>query len=148
MKSFLIFALVVSIIYAIYYAVIIVQDLYGKPKDDKAKAESFDVTDLTDDEESVTVNESDGGFMVGDNTFETPYEELPQYERQEAPSGEEDHLSVLEKVKSKIEDKMEDVNPAFSDEEDADELIRTIMAKGIRPDGRVKVKVQSFKNEI
>lgn len=32
MKSFVIFAIVVTIIYVIYYTVIIVQDLYGKPK--------------------------------------------------------------------------------------------------------------------
>lgn len=34
MKSFVIFAIVVTIIYVIYYTVIIVQDLYGKPKDE------------------------------------------------------------------------------------------------------------------
>ena len=32
MKSFVIFAIVVTIIYVIYYTVIIVQDLYGKPR--------------------------------------------------------------------------------------------------------------------
>ena len=37
MKSFVIFAIVVTIIYVIYYTVIIVQDLYGKPKDEKSQ---------------------------------------------------------------------------------------------------------------
>ena len=52
MKSFVIFAIVVTIIYVIYYTVIIVQDLYGKPKDEKSQGESFDVSDMTDEEES------------------------------------------------------------------------------------------------
>ena len=67
MKSFVIFAIVVTIIYVIYYTVIIVQDLYGKPKDEKSQGESFDVSDMTDEEESIAVSESDGGFSVGDN---------------------------------------------------------------------------------
>lgn len=60
MKSFVIFAIVVTIIYVIYYTVIIVQDLYGKPKDEKSQGESFDVSDMTDEEESIAVSESDG----------------------------------------------------------------------------------------
>jgi hypothetical protein len=75
MKSFVIFAIVVTIIYVIYYTVIIVQDLYGKPKDEKSQGESFDVSDMTDEEESIAVSESDGGFSVGDNQYETAYEE-------------------------------------------------------------------------
>ena len=67
MKSFVIFAIVVTIIYVIYYTVIIVQDLYGKPKDEKSQGESFDVSDMTDEEESIAVSESDGGFSVGDS---------------------------------------------------------------------------------
>ena len=75
MKSFVIFAIVVTVIYVIYYTVIIVQDLYGKPKDEKSQDESFDVSDMTDEEESIAVSESDGGFSVGDNQYETAYEE-------------------------------------------------------------------------
>ena len=39
MKGFVIFAIVVTVIYVIYYTVIIVQDLYGKPKDEKSQGE-------------------------------------------------------------------------------------------------------------
>lgn len=41
MKSFVIFAIVVTIIYVIYYTVIIVQDLYGKPKDEKVSVSAI-----------------------------------------------------------------------------------------------------------
>ena len=51
MESFVIFAIVVAIIYVIYYTVIIVQDLYGKPKDEKSQGETFDVSNMTDEED-------------------------------------------------------------------------------------------------
>ena len=88
MKSFVIFAIVVTIIYVIYYTVIIVQDLYGKPKDEKSQGESFDVSDMTDEEESIAVSESDGGFSVGDNQYETAYEEKQLAEPTEEAAAE------------------------------------------------------------
>ena len=119
MKSFVIFAIVVTIIYVIYYTVIIVQDLYGKPKDEKSQGESFDVSDMTDEEESIAVSESDGGFSVGDNQYETAYEE-----------------------------KMEEVNTTYSDPMYSEELNNTIIARGLRHNGRDMVKVESLNNEI
>ena len=98
MKSFVIFAIVVTIIYVIYYTVIIVQDLYGKPKDEKSQGESFDVSDMTDEEESIAVSESDGGFSVGDNQYETAYEEkqLAEPTEEAAATAEESKPHVLE----------------------------------------------------
>jgi len=104
MKSFVIFAIVVTVIYVIYYTVIIVQDLYGKPKDEKSQGESFDVSDMTDEEESIAVSESDGGFSV--------------------------------------------VNTTYSDPMFSEELINTIIARGLRHNGREMVKVESLNNEI
>ena len=98
MKSFVIFAIVVTIIYVIYYTVIIVQDLYGKPKDEKSQGESFDVSDMTDEEESIAVSESDGGFSVGDNQYETAYEEkqLAEPTEEAAATAEERVISDYE----------------------------------------------------
>ena len=117
MKSFVIFAIVVTIIYVIYYTVIIVQDLYGKPKDEKSQGESFDVSDMTDEEESIAVSESDGGFSVGDNQYETAYEEkqLAEPTEEAAATAEESKPHVLEKIQSAIEKKMEEVNTTYSD---------------------------------
>ena len=55
MKSFVIFAIVVTVIYVINYTVIIVQDLYGKPKDEKSQGESFDVSDMTEEDKAQEV---------------------------------------------------------------------------------------------
>ena len=118
MKSFVIFAIVVTIIYVIYYTVIIVQDLYGKPKDEKSQGESFDVSDMTDEEESI------------------------------AATAEESKPHVLEKIQSAIEKKMEEVNTTYSDPMYSEELNNTIIARGLRHNGRDMVKVESLNNEI
>lgn len=106
MKSFVIFAIVLTVVYVIYYTVVIVQDLYGKPKEEKSNTESFDVSDMTDEDESVAVSESDGGFSVGDNEYETTYEERQEEEKVEGKKVVEG-ASVLEKMQAKVEDKME-----------------------------------------
>ena len=150
MKSFVIFAIVVTIIYVIYYTVIIVQDLYGKPKDEKSQGESFDVSDMTDEEESIAVSESDGGFSVGDNQYETAYEEkqLAEPTEEAAATAEESKPHVLEKIQSAIEKKMEEVNTTYSDPMYSEELNNTIIARGLRHNGRDMVKVESLNNEI
>ena len=147
MKSFVIFAIVVTIIYVIYYTVIIVQDLYGKPKDEKSQGESFDVSDMT---ESIAVSESDGGFSVGDNQYETAYEEkqLAEPTEEAAATAEESKPHVLEKIQSAIEKKMEEVNTTYSDPMYSEELNNTIIARGLRHNGRDMVKVESLNNEI
>ncbi len=150
MKSFLIFAIIVTVIYVIYYTVIIVQDLYGKPKEEKSQAESFDVSDLTNEEESIAVSESDGGFSVGDNQYETAYEEKQIGDAHENDSTvkEEDKPSVLEKINAAVEKNMEEVTPTYSDPVYAEDLNRIIIARGVRPLGRKKVKVETLKDEI
>ena len=99
MSSFLIFAIVLTVVYIIYYAIVIVQDLYGKPKEETRNAESFDVSDMAAEDESIAVSESDGGFSVGDNQYETSYEE-----RQEEPTAEkkDDGISALDKIQAEI----------------------------------------------
>ena len=143
MKSFVIFAIVVTIIYVIYYTVIIVQDLYGKPKDEKSQGESFDVSDMTDEEESIAVS-------VGDNQYETAYEEkqLAEPTEEAAATAEESKPHVLEKIQSAIEKKMEEVNTTYSDPMYSEELNNTIIARGLRHNGRDMVKVESLNNEI
>ena len=150
MKSFVIFAIVVTVVYVIYYAVIIVQDLYGKPKDEKSQEESFDVSDMADEEESIAVSESDGGFSVGDNRYETAYEEkqLAEQTEETATTTENSKPHVLEKIQSAIEKKMEEVKPDYSDSVYAEDLNNIIIARGVRPLGRKKVKVESLKDEL
>ena len=71
MSSYLIFVLVLTAIYIIYYAVIITKDLYGKKDEAKTNEEVFDVSGMADAEESVAVEENDGGFSIGGNSYDT-----------------------------------------------------------------------------
>ncbi|MBR1551614.1 MAG: hypothetical protein IJ632_04765 [Muribaculaceae bacterium] len=67
MSAFAIFVLVVTVLYAIYYSVIITQDVYGKKDAPEAKEEEIDVSQMnTDAEKPTTVSESGDGFRIGD----------------------------------------------------------------------------------
>jgi len=64
MSPFMIFALVLTIAYAIYYAVVIAKDLQGKKGRTNSTEEVFDL-DGMEEEESVEVSEAGDGFQVG-----------------------------------------------------------------------------------
>ena len=78
----MIFALVLTIAYAIYYAVVIAKDLQGKKGRTDSTEEVFDL-DGIEEEESVEVSEAGDGFQVG-NAGERPME--PSEPEVNAPS--------------------------------------------------------------
>ena len=53
MSPFVIFVIVLTIIYIIYYAVMITRDLYGKKEDHKTQEEVFDVSDMVEEEAAL-----------------------------------------------------------------------------------------------
>ena len=64
MSPFMIFALVLTIAYAIYYTVVIAKDLQGKKEHTNSTEEVFDLEGM-EEEESVQVSESGDSFHVG-----------------------------------------------------------------------------------
>ena len=60
----MIFALVLTIAYAIYYAVVVAKDLQGKKGHANSAEEVFDLEGM-EDEESVEVSETGDSFHVG-----------------------------------------------------------------------------------
>ena len=74
MSPFVIFAISLTIAYAIYYAVMITRDLYGKKEENKSNEEVFDVSNITEEEAAVAVNESDGGFSIANKQYDTNYQ--------------------------------------------------------------------------
>ena len=64
MSPFMIFALVLTIAYAIYYAVVVAKDLQGKKGHANSAEEVFDLEGM-EDEESVEVSETGDSFHVG-----------------------------------------------------------------------------------
>ena len=146
MSSFLIFAIVLTVVYIIYYTIVIVQDLYGKPKEENRNAESFDVSDMAAEDESIAVSESDGGFSVGDNQYETSYEERQE---ESATEKKDDGASALDKIQAKIGDKMEATDVVSNDAVLGDELEKLMLAKGIQSKpGRPNIKIESSTDNL
>ena len=120
MRSYFIFAIVLTVAYLIYYAVIIMQDLYGKRRTGKTEEEVFDLGTL-EDEESVAVSESETGFRVGNEQYDT---ETASGETKETPEER------LERLKAKAEEKMEETTPYLSDGFSADEMYKAMLSRG------------------
>ena len=71
MSSYFIFALVLTGLYIVYYAVNITRDLYGKKGTEKTDEEVFDLGPMDATEESVEVSENETGFKIGNETYGT-----------------------------------------------------------------------------
>ncbi|MBN2942916.1 MAG: hypothetical protein JTJ18_12930, partial [Streptococcus sp.] len=80
MSPFLIFAISLTIAYAVYYAVMITRDLYGKKEEAKSNEEVFDISNITEEEAAVAVNESNGGFSVADKQYDTSFQDGTSYD--------------------------------------------------------------------
>ena len=57
MSPFMIFAIVLTVVYVIYFAAMISYDLYGKKNTTKETEETFDVSSLTEEETPTSVEE-------------------------------------------------------------------------------------------
>lgn len=141
MKSYFIFIIVLTAVYVIYYAVIIVQDLYGKKGTDKPKEEVFDLGD-PEEEQSVTVTESDTGFHVGDEQYETEVVSAVM-----PGTGKTAMEEKLERLKARMEEQMEETTPYLSDAFTDEELYRAMIAKG-KTDNRPELEWKPLKDRL
>lgn len=149
MKSYFAFVLVLTAAYLIYYAVIIVQDLYGKKGTGKTDEEVFDLG-APDDEQSVDVTESETGFSIGSEKYETETAPiaLPATEEEAAPdNGEAATAEKLERLKAKAEERMEETVPYLSDARTAEELYKAMVSKG-RLDNRPEMEWNPLKDRL
>lgn len=149
MKSYFIFAVALTVAYVIYYAVIIVQDLYGKKGTDRTDEEVFDLG-APDDEQSVDVMESETGFSVGGEKYETESAPTtpPATQEEAAPdNGEAAAAERLERLKAKAEERMEETVPYLSDARTADELYKAMISKG-RVDNRPEMAWNPLKDRL
>ena len=85
MSAFGIFALILTTVYIIYFAVVIAKDITASKKSPDADSgtETFDVSSFAQ-EESVEVKEVEGGFAVGDNETSTETVSAPIKDSEEA----------------------------------------------------------------
>mgnify|MGYP000018196337 CR=1 FL=1 len=151
MSPFFIFAIVLTVAYLIYYTVVILHDLYGKKGEKKSEEETFEIDTSEDAEESVEVSESEMGFSVGGNDYEVGIDEplpVPSAGRQE---GTQDKKSpggkVLEKIKAKVEPKLEEFNSEMPNPYYNRQLYKLMMSGG-RMDGHPAIEAIPVRNEI
>lgn len=106
MSSYLIFVLVLTAVYIIYYAVIVTKDLYGKKDDAKTTEEVFDVSNMADAEESITVEENNGGFSIGGNSYDTQVDAVADYDVGEAANKQNGYNDNIAEAGQEESDKM------------------------------------------
>lgn len=139
MKSYFIFAIVLTIAYAIYYAAIIAHDLYGKKGTDKKDEEVFDIGAPEEAEESVAVLESETGFSIGSESYDTENTvTVPEASQEESANNPTAAQEKLERLKAEAEERMEDTVPYLSDARTSDEMYKAMIAKG-RVDNRPEI---------
>lgn len=68
MTPYVIFVIVLTIAYIIYYGYHISKDLYGKKNEKEASVEEFDVSGMQDEVVAIPVRESGDGFSLGEKT--------------------------------------------------------------------------------
>lgn len=159
MSSYLIFVLVLTAVYIIYYAVIVTKDLYGKKDEAKSTEEVFDISSMADAEESIAVEENEGGFSVGTDSYDTVAdavvpsgengEDLDMFNNEENESdNENDNLdrtdkdSSFEQMKARMEEQMEETESFMSDPMTDEELYAAMIMR------EPKLKWNLVKNEI
>jgi hypothetical protein len=72
MTPYLIFVIVLTIAYIIYYGYNISKDIYGKKGETKSTEEVFDMQSLSEEVIATPVKEMDGGFSLGEDIVDTP----------------------------------------------------------------------------
>lgn len=151
MSPFFIFAIVLTVAYLIYYTVVILHDLYGKNGEKKSEEEIFEIDPSEEPEESVEVSESEMGFSVGGNDYEVDMEEPSQVSaagRQEKTKDEKTSRGkALEKVKAKVEPKLEEFNSEMSNPYYNQQLYKLMMGGG-RMDRQPAIEAIPVRNEI
>lgn len=131
MKSYFIFAIFLTIAYIIYYVVIITQELYGKKKDGKPEEEVFNIDSDEEEEESISVTESDTGFNVGSEQYETEYHDSAANEEAPEPAPPEETAAMrLARMKAKAEERMEETEPYLSDTYSAEDMYKAMVSGG------------------
>lgn len=167
MSPFLIFAFILTVLYIIYYAVIITQDVYKKKdQTNTEEVESFDVSQMNDEDKPIEVSEDEKGFTLKTSTGELikAEETLPQESVPLNPMGTAQPNNVPINVPNKdlynpdeVTDKENNVRMTFISDEneispeyslqlDKNEFKQALLRKG-KTHNLIK-KIEVKRNEI
>lgn len=156
MTGFVIFAIVFTLAYVVYYAVIITKDLVADKEKEKTKGEIIDVENMDDDNEepAVDVSEKENGFSVAGKSYDTlvPNDESIIAEIVSQPEEASEvpvKKTQAEKLKESLGDKLERTSEFFMiDEMLQDELVSQLLKDKDTPVGKPKIDSTLIKNEI
>ena len=148
MESYFIFAIVLTVLYVIYYAVNIARDLYGKKENGKTDEEVFDLGLVDATEESISVSENETGFSIGSEKYDTEVEAVvtPVVQDSDAKQEETAHIR-FERLKAKAEERMEDSVPYLSDPFTSEEMYKAMVSRGC-PENRPELKWKHVKDKL
>ena len=130
MSPFLIFVTVLTIGYVIYYAVNIMQDLYGKKDEPKEDVEEFEVGALTGEESPIVINEDGTNPKVEDDEDYQSEQGIVVYTENDFPSDDETSHQPSESPKEecqRYQAAMEDINVDSSGETEPDMMIEMLL---------------------
>lgn len=131
MSAFVIYAIILTLVYIVYYSAMVTREMYARKDQVSDTTETFDVGGMNDQIESVAVNESKNGFYLGDTVAE---EEDQVNEENITDVTDEDQVSVLgtglasdeqseaEQHAESAEAMMEDIEPEFPAQYEPDEF--------------------------
>ena len=148
MESYFILAIVLTVLYVIYYAVNIARDLYGKKENGKTDEEVFDLGLVDATEESISVSENETGFSIGSEKYDTEVEAVvtPVVQDSDAKQEETAHIR-FERLKAKAEERMEDSVPYLSDPFTSEEMYKAMVSRGC-PENRPELKWKPVKDKL
>lgn len=129
MNSYFMFVIAVTVVYAIYYAVMIMKDMQVKKEDQSQNGEEFSIDIEDAPEESISVSENADGFSVGENSYETEVDKASDGV-QEQSKKESNKQSRLDQLKAIQEEQMEESTTFLSNPYSKDELTQAMIYRG------------------
>ena len=123
------FVIAVTVVYAIYYAVMIMKDMQVKKEDQSQNGEEFSIDIEDAPEESISVSENADGFSVGENSYETEVDKASDGV-QEQSKKESNKQSRLDQLKAIQEEQMEESTTFLSNPYSKDELTQAMISRG------------------
>ena len=124
MSAFLVFAVVLTLVLIVYYAVMIALDLKRQGKKPPTSKEEFDVSSMQEADDAFAVDES--RFKLPDTAVEKEEEEKAE-EQQVAVPVTPSKPSEAARAIERVEEKMEAITPETSGGVDSDEMTRLIL---------------------
>lgn len=120
MSPFVIFVIVLTVAYIIYFGVTITNDLYGKKNQVKTNEDFFDVSSMNEPNQAIEVNEAEGGFQIGNEEKVNNKEASASISS--TPMEESLNPILAEKKICEMVEKMEDIDEESSSAMDQMEL--------------------------